>query len=287
MWEADPISAPINLVLEFLTDLYDEGKQYRTINTARSAISMTHDQVDGLKVGQHPLMIRFFRGIFNSRPPAPRYSETWDVDKVLVYIQSLPDNGQLSLQSLTHKLAMLFALSNADRCSELASLDLRFRSVTSEGVRFVIPGLTKTRRSGPPKEAYYPSFTEDRRLCPVVTLNAYEQRTNEVRSKTDQEPQLLFISVRRPYTPVKPATIGHWIQKVMTQAGIDTKIFSAHSTRGASTSKARRAGVSVPEILKAADWGSVSTFRRFYHRPVQDKDFGRKVLRCTQSWGKL
>lgn len=287
VWEADPISAPLNLVLEFLTDLYDEGKQYRTINTARSAISMTHDEVDGFKVGQHPLTIRFFRGIFNSRPPAPRYSETWDVDKVLVYIQNLPDNSQLSLQSLTHKLAMLFALSNADRCSELASLDLRFRSVTREGVRFVIPGLTKTRRSGPPKDAFYPSFTEDRRLCPVVTLKAYEQRTNEVRSKTDRTPQLLFISVRRPYTPVKPATIGHWIQKVMTQAGIDTKIFSAHSTRGASTSKARRAGVSVPEILKAADWGSVSTFRRFYHRPVQDNDFGRKVLRCTQSRGKL
>ena len=53
--EADPISAPINLVFEFLTDLYDEGKQYRTINTARSAISMIHDQVDGLKVGQYPL----------------------------------------------------------------------------------------------------------------------------------------------------------------------------------------------------------------------------------------
>ena len=281
--EADPVSAPINLVLEFLTDLYDEGKQYRTINTARSAISMTHDQVDGLKVGQHPLTIRFFKGIFNSRPPAPRYSETWDVDKVLVYIQNLPDNDQLTLQSLTHKLAMLFALSNADRCSELASLDLRFRSVTREGVRFVIPGLTKTRKSGPPKEAFYPSFTEDRRLCPVATLKAYEQRTKEVRAKTDSEPQILFISVRRPHAPVKPATIGHWIQRVMTLAGIDTKIFSAHSTRGASTSKAKRVGVSVPEILKAADWGSVSTFRRFYHRPVQANDFGRKVLKCIQS----
>ena len=95
-----------------------------------------------------------------------------------------------------------------------------------------------------------------------------------MRSKTDHEPQLLFISVRRPHAPVKPATIGHWIQKVMTQAGIDTKVFSAHSTRGASTSKAKRVGVCVPEILKAADWTSVSIFRRFYHRPVKANDFG-------------
>ena len=116
------------------------------------------------------LTVRFFKGIFNSRPPAPRYSETWDVNRVLLYIRNLPDNDHLSLQSLTHKLAMLFALSNADR-SRLASLDLRFRSVTREGVKFVIPGLTKTRRGGPPKKAFYPSFTEDRKLSPVVTLN--------------------------------------------------------------------------------------------------------------------
>ena len=62
---------------------------------------------------------------------------------------------------------MLMALSNADRCSELASLDLRFRSHLREGVKFVIPGLTKTRRSGPPKEVFYPSYPEDEKLCPV------------------------------------------------------------------------------------------------------------------------
>ena len=106
-WEVDPVSAPINLVLEFLMDLFEEGKQYRTINTACSAISMTHDNVDRFKVGQHPLTVRFLRGIFNSRPPAPHYSETWDVDKVLKYIRNLPENSQLSLQSMTHKLAIL------------------------------------------------------------------------------------------------------------------------------------------------------------------------------------
>ena len=82
----------------------------------------------------------FLRGIFNSRPPAPRYTTTWDVDRVLIYIHNLPENGQLSLTILAHKLAMLMALSNADRCSELACLDLRFRSYLREGVKFVIPG---------------------------------------------------------------------------------------------------------------------------------------------------
>jgi len=91
---------------------------------------------------------------------------------------------------------------------------------------------------------------------------------------------LLFISVRKPYHAVKSATIGHWLKKIMEQAGIDTSIFSAHSTRGAATSKAKAAGVSIPEILKAADWSVPSTFTHFYHRPVPPSglSFGQGVL---------
>ena len=85
-------------------------------------------------MGQHPLTTRFLKGILNSHPPAPRYTTALDVDMVLVYIHNLPENSQLSLTILTHKLAMLMALSNADRCSELASLDLRYRSNLGDGV---------------------------------------------------------------------------------------------------------------------------------------------------------
>ena len=74
--------------------------------------------------------------------------------------------------------------------------------------------------------------------------------------------------MKKLYHAVKAATIGHWLKKVMERAGIDTTIFSAHSTRGAATSKAKAAGVSIPDILKAADWSRPSTFSRFYHRPV-------------------
>ena len=82
---------------------------------------------------------------------------------------------------------------------------------------------------------------------------------------------------------MKAATIGHWLQKLMAQAGIDVSIFSAHSTRGAATSKAKNVGVSTADILKTADWSSVSTFRRFYQKPIKGKEFGRKVLECLQT----
>ena len=115
---------------------------------------------------------------------------------------------------------MLMALANADRCSDLAALDLNFRSYVTNGVRFVIPNLTKTRRSGPPMEAFYSSFPEDQRICPVQALKCYERRSGASRAIGERNP--LFISVRRPYHPVKAATIGHWLKDMMSSAGIQT-----------------------------------------------------------------
>jgi len=88
----------------------------------------------------------------NSRPPAPWYFSTW----ILSYFCSLPDNSKLSFQAFSHKLAMLMALSNADRFLELAALNLNFRHFQSNGVLFVIP---QSRRNGLPLEAFYPEFT--------------------------------------------------------------------------------------------------------------------------------
>ena len=102
LWKGiDPLSAPLRDVLEFLVDQFQAGKQYRTINTLRSAISMTHMEVDGVRVGQHPLVSRLLKGVFNSRPPAPRYAGTWDVSTVLGFLEGYPDNEELSFQALS------------------------------------------------------------------------------------------------------------------------------------------------------------------------------------------
>ena len=106
------------------------------------------------------------------------------------------------------------ALANADRCSDLGALDLSHRSYVTNGVRFVIPSLTKLRRNGPPID---PLFPEDQHLCPVQTSRAYEERSRSARTVGEENP--LFISVRRPFHPVKAATIGHWLKSIMSVAG--------------------------------------------------------------------
>ena len=63
----------------------------------------------------------------------------------------------------------------------------------------------------------------------------------------------------------------------MASAGIDVTIVSSHSTRSASTSKAKGKGLSSKDIDKAAGWTTTSTFAKFYHKPVHE-NFGNSVI---------
>ena len=106
----DPFSCDIQSFLDFLASLYEEGLQHQSINTIRSAVSMTHRHIEGVPIGQHPLVTRLLKGVYNTRPPKRRYTETWDVDGVLNHLTSLGENSQLSRKQLSQKLVVLMAL---------------------------------------------------------------------------------------------------------------------------------------------------------------------------------
>ena len=63
-------------------------------------------------------------------------------------------------------------------------------------------------------------------------------------------------------------------------SGIDMSTFTAHSTRGASTSAAADSGITTSDILKAADWSTESVFRKFYYRPTY-ASYGHNMLPFT------
>ena len=65
---------------------------------------------------------------------------------------------------------------------------------------------------------------------------------------------------------VMSSSIARWVKLVFTSFGVDTSIFSAHSTLGASTSAASLAGVTTQQILSTADWSTANVFKKFYFR---------------------
>ena len=275
--KSDPILGPVSEVLTFLAEQFSEGKQYRTINVLRSAISSAHAHVDTKPIGQHPLVIKLMKGVAISRPPQPRYQLTWNVSTVTEYLSSLGENDNLSTKQLSQKLCMLMALTCPERSSIMASLNIGHLRFSPEGVKFQHTVFRKRSHQGKLGESVYPKFAEPM-LCPVACLSTYLDRTKSWRKgATDNQQQRLFLSFKKPYKPVTSSTLSRWLKAVIRQSGIKY-LFGGHSVRSASTSMARQAGVSIDMILNMADWTSQSTFNRFYYKPTLPVAYGTSVL---------
>ena len=221
----NPLSCDIHFFLDFLAELFQQGLQYRTLNTIRSSVSMTHNQVEGVPIGQHPLVTRLLKGAHNLRPPKPCYTSTWDVDVVIKYLCSIGEDEDLSRKQLSQKLALLMAMVEASRTSELRALDLRFRVFRPDGVLFRLATLTKKRAPGkPPKEVFFGAFPDNKRLCVRHCLRQYEKVTAKSRPDGEKD-NPLFLSYNRPYSPVTSQRIAHWIKDILEL----TQRFSRHT----------------------------------------------------------
>ena len=223
--------------------------------------------MDGAAVGSHPTVSRLLKGVYNLRPPQPRYAFTWDVQIVLDMLRSWPPAAELSDKQLTLRLTMILALAGAHRCGELRMLSHHLCQTSDGSIRLSLLRPRKTQRSGEPlQQVCFAPFPVPE-LCPVQHLLAYIARSASWRTADNASPSLL-VSFRKPHKPVSSPTVARWLKDVLSQAGISTSDFSAHSTRGASASAAARAGVSTTVIMDTADWKRASTFHRFYRRDV-------------------
>ena len=93
----------------------------------------------------------------------------------------------------------------------------------------------------------------------------------------------VYIERTKASRPTKSGSKNpRWVKSTLAQAGIDTAEFMVHSSRSASSSAAYEAGVALPEIMEAADWSTVSTFTKFYHKPVCKNSFANAVLGQTE-----
>ena len=207
------------------------------------------------------------KGVFNLRTPAPRYDFIWDASAVLNFLRKLPDDNVLPLKLLTFKLVMLIALVSGQRVQTLSCLNLRFSYRVYDSLIFIIPDLTKT--SGPVKitaQVVLSLYDHNKKICVIRCLTKYLSRTL---LKT-----LFFIKTllesAKPFRPVGSQTLSRWIKTILRMSGVRTDIFGAHSTRSASSSKAKLAGLSVDSVLESVGWSNEQTFARYYNKNIVD-----------------
>ena len=236
----------ISKVLDYLSYLFNLGYEYRTIGCHRSTISAYHEYVDNKPVRQHSHVCALLKGVFNERPPQPRYVFIWDIQTVLDFVKCHWSRCDSSDKALTYKLVILMFFSSASRASAIHHLDVRYMLRTEGKFVFTFHKLRKNwkYRKAPPSLEFC-EYAEDRDLCVVTTFNEYIKRTYQWRAEKIH--CQLLLSFIQPYVEVSNSTVSRWIKETLKLAGIDISVFKGHSTREVSSSKASKTGLSLAE----------------------------------------
>ena len=251
-------------VVEFLTDLFNKGNGYSAINSARSALSAFLVDEHGTSIGQFPSVKRFLKGVFELRPPLPRYSHIWDANIVLNYLKNFPFED-IPLSYLTYKVAMLVALSTAQRAQTLHKLYVDNFVFHENLIIIHVDSLLKQSTPRNQKfSVYLHRYPSDRNICVMTAVEEYIRRTKVIRKDEKQ----LFISFCKPYHAVSKSTISRWLKLVLQEAGIDIELFKPHSTRAAACSRMKRDEVHIDSILSTAGWSNCRTFEKFYNKCI-------------------
>ncbi|WP_419593559.1 tyrosine-type recombinase/integrase, partial [Thiolapillus sp.] len=277
--KVDKVSPPLTAAVNFLASLAESDLSYSAVCTARSALSSYLCTYDGVPFGKNELVKRLIKGVFETKPVFPKYNATWDVNIVLKELETWTPIEKLTLKEISMKLCMLIALLSGQRCQTLQALRTgsTCMELSDKKCTFYVHSLLKHSRSGShqaPIELH--SFTENKSLCVVSTLKEYLRRTKHLRNSNSPN---LFLTLLAPHTPASTDTISRWLKWTLARAGVDTNVYTAHSTRAASTSAANDSGASINLIMKAAGWTNASTFAKFYKKHTEEKPtLGQVVL---------
>ena len=182
-------------------------------------------------LGDHPIISRFMKGIFNSLPITPVKRNVWNPHTVLHFFKTdWPNRETLTLKQLSQKVTMLLLLVSAQRAQTIIALDIDQMILEETKVTFVINKLLKTSKpSQLPQPLVFHAYDHDERLCIVRHVKEYLHRTGSIRTSTQ-----LLIKCCKPFSAIVTDTLRRWVRDVMTLAGIED-VFTPHSTRKASS----------------------------------------------------
>nr|CAH7750589.1 unnamed protein product [Callosobruchus chinensis] len=116
----DPLTANLKSHLIFFKEQMDNELSYSSLNTYRAALNLIIHQSSN----DDKILKRYWKGVYNIRPPKPKYQSTWDPQPVLSFLKGLNPLDSLSLELLTKKLVMLLALSSGHKVQTLSKISL-------------------------------------------------------------------------------------------------------------------------------------------------------------------
>ena len=210
----EPFKASFADGMAFLPELFHNGKgNYGVIAVARSALSATRSKQDNVAFGKDRNSSRMLRGIFKLLPSLPKHVIAYGPNIELRYMDSLPTNKDLSLESLTKNLCTLLCFLNGQRSRSIGKLKID-KSILSHGTCvFHFDTVLKTTKPGNHQHplVFY-IYPQNSKLCIIVCLQEYRRRTDLARENLDGNPQKLILSYAYPFKPINSQSIARYIK---------------------------------------------------------------------------
>ena len=251
-------------VVDFLTFLFFERNlkpgtiaRYKTALTVPLMLQLGIDLLD-------PDLAVLLRAMSLQRPCAPVNSPSWDLNKVLNYIDQLPT--ELSQERLLQKTAFLLLLATGYRISELHACvrDPEYCYFLGGSTLMIRPHPNFLAKNECPQDrwdhvAIRPLRMPDgsvSRLCPARSIQDYLLRTNHTQSGG------LFT---HPVTqkPLSLRQLGALVCKLIRTADPSTKV-KIHDVRKYAASCALAETMQISGVVSALRWSSARTFWKYY-----------------------
>ena len=235
----------IDSVLRFLHAMYNDGCLYSGLCATPSALTSVVTINGFVKLSDHPLLVRYLKGIFNRHPPLPRYMHIWDINLVLTYYNRIDHNEDLEFEYLVKKIVMLFIILRARGKHALSTIYVE-NIVFKDDKVILLPNKTvkHSKPTRPLQPLIYNAYRENIKLCLVNCLLSYLERRKLLVNDDVKE---LVISYGKPHRPVGSDALSRWIKDELKLSGIDM-------------------------IMKKGCWKSESTFKYFYDKDIINND---------------
>ena len=131
----------------------------------------------------------------------------------------------INLKQLTLKVTLLLSLFTGQRLQTLRCMELQHIDFTNNSCVIHILKVLKTTKPGKHIPPIVLNLYDIENLCILWHLSRYRELTSSLRSHPDRGS--LLISFKKPH--YLEDTLSRWIS--LKLAGVDTSVFTAHSTR--------------------------------------------------------
>ena len=226
----NPYITNIDSVLKFLHGMYNDDCLYSGLCAARGTLASVVTIKGFAKLSDHPLLVRYLKGIFNRHPSLLRYMHIWDINLVLTYYDRIGHNEELEFKYLVKKIVMLFMILGGRREHAVSTIYVN-NIVFKDDKVILLPNITlkHSKSTRPLQPLICNAYRENIKLCLVNCILSYLEWQKLLVNDDVKE---LVILYGKPHQPVgSDRSKSRWVKDELKLSEIDSNVFAAHSCR--------------------------------------------------------